>query len=120
MDRQQQLEAFRDWIQKYDHYSLRNEDDVETKFVLPLFHHLGYPEECRRGKLQVKAYKPGRRGQYPAIDQIYFSTGNQNKQDRDTSLVIVEAKTPSKSISLLDIEQAGFYGYHTLNQCFWL
>lgn len=104
-----QLETFVQWIRSFKNHSLKNEDDVETKFVLPLFRYLGYPEECRRGKFPLKAYSPGKAGRKPEIDQVYFSVDTSDKQGEDTSLVVVEAKNPTQNIDE-DIFQARFYG----------
>lgn len=116
MNKDERFKLFFSWIQGFDIRLLQNEDDVETKFILPLLSKLGYPEDCRRGKFPVKTYAPGKgkRGKYPEIDQIYFSVSESDKQNRETSLVIVEAKSPNKSEKLFekDIEQARFYGNH--------
>ncbi len=50
------------WIQTLDPYSFQNEAEVESKFVVPLFQYLGYPEGCRRPQYSLKMYEPGRRG----------------------------------------------------------
>ncbi len=76
-----QIEHFIDWANTFDPSLLQSEDDVETKFVLPFFQHLGYLEEYRRGKYPVDYYQPGKPGRKPEIDQIYFSTPEPNKQN---------------------------------------
>ncbi len=42
------FDQFLAWLQAFDPSLLPNEAEVESKFVVPLFQHLGYPEECRR------------------------------------------------------------------------
>jgi tetratricopeptide (TPR) repeat protein len=105
-------ETFITWILNFDPHLLQNEDDVETKFVIPLFTHLGYPEACYRGKYPIKTYKPGRQGRKPETDRIYFSVGNPDEQDSHTSLILIEAKEPQKKNLDEDVAQAKFYGYH--------
>jgi hypothetical protein len=104
-----QLELFIKWIQAFDHRLLQNEDDVETKFILPMFQYLGYPEGCRRGKYPLNAYSPGKQGRKPEIDQVYFATDEIKEQDADTSLILVEAKEPQKTNLDEAIKQAQFY-----------
>lgn len=108
---------FVEWIQSFDENLLQNEDDVETKFVLPLFQYLGYPEKCRRGKFPLKIYNPGKGGRKPEADQVFFSEEKPEKQNADSALVVVEAKEPEKIDLSEDISQAKFYGYH-LNPIF--
>lgn len=105
------IESLTTWLTHYNPQTLQNEDDVETKFVLPLFRHLGYPEEARRGKYPIKIYRPGNRGRKPEIDQVYFSETDPNQQSPRSSLVIVEAKEPDKTNLDEDVAQAKFYGY---------
>jgi len=109
---QNQLDPFLNWIRTFDYRLLLNEDDVETKFVLSLFQYLGYPEECRRGKYPLQTYSPGKPGRKPEIDQVYFAVKEPDKQNADTSLVIVEAKGPQETNLDKDVNQAKFYGYY--------
>jgi hypothetical protein len=109
---QSQIDAFLDWLKSFDHHLLYNEDDVESKFVLPLFHHLGYPDTNRRGKYPLDIYTPGRPGRKPEIDQVYFGTSDPGQQNANTSLVIIEAKEPGKANLAQDVAQAQFYGAH--------
>ena len=44
------VEALVNWARAFDPSPLQSEDDVETKFVLPFFQLLGYPETHRRVK----------------------------------------------------------------------
>jgi hypothetical protein len=88
---------------------------VESKFVVPLFQPLGYPEKCRCPQFPLKTYEPGghaKRGGKPSIDQSYFSTSEQVEQNADTSLIIVEAKEPGETHMDEALDQARFYGYH--------
>ncbi len=107
--------SFLAWLQAFDPSTLTNEAEVESKFVVPLFQHLGYPEKCRCPQFPLKTYEPGghaKRGRKPSIDQIYFSTSEQTEQDADTLLIIVEAKEPGETHVDEALDQARFYGYH--------
>ena len=81
-----------DWANTFDSSLLLSEDDVETKFVLPFFRCLGYPEENRRGKYPVNKYQSGKPGRKEEADHVYFSVSEPDKQNADTALVLVEAK----------------------------
>jgi len=107
----QQIDRLTAWANLVRSSIFHNEDDVETKFVLPLFEILGYPHNCRRGKLPLSEYRPGKPGRKPEIDQIYFSTEDAQLQNADTSLILVEAKEPQETNLEKGIEQAMFYGY---------
>lgn len=111
MGTNEEIEVFTNWIQHFDYHILQNEDDVETKFVLPLFQRLGYPENHRRGKYPLKTYNPGKAGRKPEIDQIYFTTDKSEEQNADTAILIVEAKEPQENLEDA-IKQARFYGDH--------
>ncbi|MDJ0555005.1 MAG: type I restriction enzyme HsdR N-terminal domain-containing protein [Microcoleaceae cyanobacterium MO_207.B10] len=112
MSNHHQINLLVEWINNFNPELLKNEDDVETKFVLPFFKLLGYPENNRRGKYPIKAYKPGKKkGRDPEADHVYFSTDNQEKQNADTSLIIVEAKKPKENLEP-HIKQAKYYGEH--------
>lgn len=102
------------WMNSFDPSHLQNEDDVETKFVLPLLQYLEYPEECRRGKYPIDDYQSekNRAGRKREIDQIYFSVKDTKKQNQDTSLLIVEAKEPQEHNLDGAIKQAKYYGNH--------
>jgi hypothetical protein len=106
------VDRFVSWFQGVDRASFQNEDDVETKLVLPLFLHLGYPEPCRRGKYPIASYNPGKAGRKPEADQVYFSTEKAQEQNRDTCLLVVEAKEPKETDLRMHLDQAQFYGYH--------
>ena len=114
------FDSFFVWLQAFDPSMLTNEAEVESKFVVPLLQHLGYPEKCRRPQYPLRTYEPGKRGKKgrkPSIDQIYFSTGEPQKQTADTSLLIVEAKEPGEMRLGEALGQARFYGQH-LNPLF--
>jgi hypothetical protein len=114
------FDSFFAWLQAFDPSLLTNEAEVESKFIVPLFQHLGYPEKCRRPQYPLKTYEPGKRGKKgrkPSIDQIYFSTGEPQKQTADTSLLIVEAKEPGETHLDEAMDQARFYSHH-LNPLF--
>jgi hypothetical protein len=102
-------EAFIAWIATFDHRRLQNEDDVETKFVLPLFLSLGYPDTHRRGKYPVSGYQPNRTGRRTEADQIYFSVGEIDQQTPDTALILVEAKRFQKGNLDAAVVQAKYY-----------
>ncbi|NEQ75043.1 MAG: type I restriction enzyme HsdR N-terminal domain-containing protein [Okeania sp. SIO2C9] len=113
MSNHHQIDLLIEWISNFNPQLLQNEDDVETKFVLPFFQLLGYPENNRRGKYPIKTYQPGKKqGRDPEADHVYFSTNEQEKQNAETSLIIVEAKKPTEKNLEPHIKQAKFYGDH--------
>ncbi|MGB3509754.1 MAG: type I restriction enzyme HsdR N-terminal domain-containing protein, partial [Microcoleaceae cyanobacterium] len=113
MSNYHKIDLLVEWINNFNPELLQNEDDVETRFVLPFFQHLGYPENNRRGKYPIKTYQPGKKqGRDPEADHVYFSTNDQEKQNADTSLIIVEAKKPTEKNLEPHIKQAKFYGDH--------
>ncbi len=108
------FDSFFAWLQAFDPSLLTNEAEVESKFIVPFFQLLGYPQTCCRLQYSLKMYEPssrGKRGKGQTIDQIYFSTAEQNEQTPDTSLIIVEAKEPSETHLEEALEQARSYGY---------
>lgn len=82
------------WLTAYEPATLYTEDDVETKFVLPLFQFLGYPEQQRRGKYPI-ALNVGSKGRKHEVDQVYFATADPAGQTVGNALIIVEAKRTS-------------------------
>ncbi len=60
MSNYNQIDLLIEWINTFEVGFIQNEDDVETKFVLPLFQHLGYPENNRRGKYPLNIYQTQR------------------------------------------------------------
>lgn len=105
-------EKFINWIQDLGPLTLQNEAEVETKFIIPLFQHLGHKDECRRDKYPIKIYSPGKKGRKPEIDLVYFSVDSPDEQNSKTSLVIVEAKEPGRADLEEDLAQAKFYAYN--------
>ncbi len=105
------ITALTNWLSEYDPANLHSEDDVETKFVQPLFCLLGYPDTHRRGKYPITLHT-GRKGRRHEVDQIYFASANAHEQKLGSVLVIVEAKR--SDISKIDeaIAQAQSYGEH--------
>ncbi|WP_158928819.1 type I restriction enzyme HsdR N-terminal domain-containing protein [Acidisphaera sp. S103] len=71
---------------------LKSEDDVKLRVVIPLLLALGYERRDIRSEYPV-TFREGRRGRRPAADFVCFSGSSQ---DRDTSLLVVEAKAPGK------------------------
>jgi phenylpropionate dioxygenase-like ring-hydroxylating dioxygenase large terminal subunit len=105
----EKLNTFIRFFQTFDPRTLQNEDDVETKFVIPMFEHLGYSSDYRRGKVAITTYNPNRSGRKPEADSVYFLTEDKEKQDENTSLLLVEAKEPKKKNLEDDVKQAKFY-----------
>ncbi|MBP1466253.1 type I restriction enzyme HsdR N-terminal domain-containing protein [Candidatus Chloroploca sp. M-50] len=101
--------TLQDWLERYDVSELHNEDDVETKFVLPLFRMLGYHESHRRGKYPVELYA-GRKGRKHEVDQVYFAEADAHRQTAGAALVIVEAKRADEINLEEAIAQAQSYG----------
>lgn len=101
--------ALQDWLERYDVSELHNEDDVETKFVLPLFRLLGYHESHRRGKYPVELYA-GRKGRKHEVDQVYFASADAHRQAAGVALVVVEAKRADETNLEEAIAQAQSYG----------
>ncbi|GHO96306.1 hypothetical protein KSF_063540 [Reticulibacter mediterranei] len=99
-----------EWASSFNPSTLQSEDDVETKFVLPLFKLLGYPEAYRRGKYPMDDYQSRKAGRKPEADQVYFSTEEQDKQNADTALLLIEAKKREIYDLSGAIVQAKYYG----------
>ncbi|MCW5317986.1 hypothetical protein GTQ43_30720 [Nostoc sp. KVJ3] len=112
------IKKFIIWIQGFDHYLLRNEDDVKEKFILPMFHYLCYPEKCHR-EYSLKTSRAGKYGRNSEIAQIYYTTDNVDQQNTDTSLVFIKAIKPQEIKLNGAIEQAKFYSHH-LNLIFFI
>lgn len=110
------LEHLYQWVQQYDPSLLVNEDDVDTKFVIPFFRLLGYLENCRRSKYPIKAYLPGKKGRKSEADHVFFSTSDLKEQDPQTSLFVVESKTPDKKLDDVK-EQVDFYSEYIKPVC---
>lgn len=115
MSNYHQIDLLIEWINNFNPELLQNEDDVETKFVIPFFQLLGYPENNRRGKYPLDIYqtqREKRQGRKPEADHVYFSTDNQENQNADTSLIIVEAKKTTEKNLEPHIKQAKRDGEH--------
>jgi hypothetical protein len=110
MSVEQQRNLFIAWMTTLALGVLHNEDDVETKFVLPLFEHLGYPESHRRGKYPV-VEQSGSQGRKKEIDQVYFSLDDASLQTENTALVLVEAKRQDVADLSKAVQQAQSYGH---------
>jgi Type I restriction enzyme R protein N terminus (HSDR_N) len=103
------LETLQHWLTDYDPSTLHNEDDVETRFVLPLFRLLRYPESHRRGKYPISIHE-GRKGRKHEVDQVYFASGELRQQILGRALVLVEAKRADEGELDEAIAQAQSYG----------
>jgi hypothetical protein len=109
MRNHEQINLLVKWIQNLDSALLHNEDDVETKFVLPFFRLLGYLDTYRRGKFPLKTHNPGKSGRKLEPDQVYFATEKYDEQKANTCLIIVEAKKPQENLDEA-FQQALLYG----------
>lgn len=112
MDLNPNLDELIKWFHTFDPYVLQNEDDVETKFVIPMFECLGYTTDYRRGKFPINAYNPNRSGRKPEADIVYFSSEKKDEQNENTALLLIEAKEPNKQNIKEDVNQALFYSEH--------
>lgn len=108
-----QADKLAKWMEDFDLTKLRHhEAEIETKFIIPLFQdYLNYPEGCRRGPFAIPHYSPNKSGRKAEIDQAFFSTTDDTKQNENTSLILVEAKRQGESLEKAR-EQAKFYCYH--------
>lgn len=98
-----------EWLKGFKAQWLHNEDDVETKFIIPLFQKLGYANEFFQGKYPDNSYNPGKKGRKPESDRVYFSVSESNLQNRKTSLIVIEAKKPTDANLDEAIKQAEYY-----------
>jgi hypothetical protein len=84
-----------DFWNSYPTTGFKSEADVETRLVLPLLAALGYEPDDIEAKPSV-VFQEGRKGRPPEADYItYYGSPH----DRDTSLVVVEAKAPGESLA---------------------
>ena len=90
----QDFEKFYNWLTSYDYESIPSniEKEVETKFVIPLFQHLGYPDTNRRQEFYVHFSRENISTNSGRADFVYFSESDPKLQDAESSLVLVEAK----------------------------
>jgi len=72
-----------------------NEASVETRLVIPLLHVLGYNDNDIAPKYPIK-FQEGRKGRNPEADFVVF---NGSPHNEDTSLIVIEAKTPNESFN---------------------
>lgn len=107
-DRHHNLAALEAWLASYDYHGLLSEDDVEKRFVLPLFQHLGYPDTHGHGKYTIHVNVEGRKGNPMVVDHIYFA--EPHKQRDNQALVVIEAKRTSDAEFDKAIKQAQIYG----------
>ena len=77
-----------------DNRSFSNEAEVESCFVLPLLHHLGYTDDDIAPKYPV-TFQTGRRGRHHEAD---FAVFDGNTHSKNTSLLVVEAKGPDEEL----------------------
>ncbi len=73
---------------------LRGEGNVELRLVIPLLHALGYEDDDIDPKYPV-VFQEGRLGRKPEADFVCFHGPLHN---RDTSLLVVEAKRPGEEL----------------------
>ncbi|BAY20519.1 hypothetical protein NIES2100_02610 [Calothrix sp. NIES-2100] len=88
------IQQFIKWIQGFDYHILQNVDDVETKFILPLFQYLGYPERCCQSKFTGNGYQAAKGNSELEIDQVHFTTDNFAQHHAEPSLVIIALQNP--------------------------
>ncbi|MEA5564360.1 hypothetical protein [Anabaena sp. UHCC 0399] len=100
------------WIQSFDYRVLQHQEDVETKFVIPMFHHLCYPEESCSRKCSLSSETNGNLANKLETMQIYFSTDDVVKQNADTSLIIIIYLSPQSNNFQEAIAQARFYSIY--------
>lgn len=113
----EQADKFTNWAQQIATQPIEgNEGEVETKFVLPFFEHLGFPEGCRRDKFY--AADPNMSGGIAQIgassgkaypDFVFFSTEKREEHNSSSALVAVEVKRSSENLDK-HLEQAKKYG----------
>ncbi|MCC5640534.1 type I restriction enzyme HsdR N-terminal domain-containing protein [Nostoc sp. CHAB 5844] len=103
------LQLFIKWIQGFDIRILQTEEDVEKKFILPMFQHLGYPDSCRQSKYALTSNDLDNPAKQLKNAQIYFATDDVVRQNSDTSLVIIIYLSPNTQYFQESITQAKFY-----------
>ncbi|BCL39136.1 hypothetical protein [Nostoc sp. MS1] len=85
------------WIQSFDYRLLKNKDDVEINFIVPMFHYLSYPESYCTNTKNIESIR------------IYYSTDEVLKQNSETSLIIALYIEPNSYNFSEAIERARFY-----------
>lgn len=97
----------KNWIVELEKIQVISEREVETKILIPLFDWLGYADEDRSENYPVEWFEGVKKGETKYADQVYFANREHN---RNTSLVVVEAKKPTEPIDAnYVIGQAEFY-----------
>jgi hypothetical protein len=81
---------------------LRGEGNVELRLVIPLLHALGYEDDDIDSKYPV-IFQEGRLGRKPEADFVCFHGPLHN---RDTSLLVVEAKRPGEEDGGIAVEHS--------------
>lgn len=113
------IKQFTKWIQTFDNRILQNGYDVEQKFILPMFHYLGYPDKYRCSKHPLKIDNSRVQANKLEIAQFYFTTDDIAKQNADTSLIIIICLEPQATNFEEATEQAKFYDSY-LNPLFFM
>jgi len=103
------LQLFIKWIQSFDICVLKTEEDVEKKFILPMFQHLGYPDSYRQNKYTLISNNLDNSANQLKNAQIYFKTDDVIRQNADTSLIIIIYLHPNTHDFHTAITQAKFY-----------
>lgn len=106
------IKKFLKWIQVFDYRLLNTKDDVEKKFILPLFQHLDYPEKYGCSKYALDTDNSGNSREKLENALIYFSTEDVTKQNADTSLIIVIYLELNATNFPEAIKQAKFYSLY--------
>ena len=93
-------------IESFQEKGIVSEEDVRSKFILPLLEWLGYPDEVRAEDFPVYRFEGSNRVATKKADYILFSERgyeshiNSEQADvdwvRDHSLLVVEAKRPGQ------------------------
>jgi len=112
MSNLEKINSLIQWIEDFKahtFHTLHSEEDVNTKFVLPLLQHLGYLDPYLRNAYPVSEYRQGKRGRNSESDKVYFAFSEDEKQNPDTCLIVVESKKPQMNLDKAVI-QAKFYG----------
>jgi len=89
------------WIQSFDYRLLKNKDDVEINFIVPMFRYLSYPENCC---VNAKNSEKNIEGIH-----IYYSHNEILQQNAETSLIITIYIEPNSNNFSEAIERARFY-----------
>ncbi|HEY9800912.1 MAG TPA: hypothetical protein V6D25_11180, partial [Leptolyngbyaceae cyanobacterium] len=88
------------WIQSFDYRLLKNKDDVEINFIVPMFRYLSYPDSCCANN---------KNSQHIESIRIYYSHNEALQQTAETSLIIVIYIEPNSHNFSEAIERARFY-----------